>query len=175
MHRWVHFLLDSLPYHHPSALRRESLEKLHVELALVEDCLGSAQICQGTERCLRRDWHAMKGKGIGSAGELMDLMRRLRRLLEGICVVFENVRVAMEDWVWFRKCVKGRIFERGVKIEGAGLSFRGDDDLCDKLRVGINQGYKVLMVRPSAILTSLSSPFFEYFNNRYCNKTCCKE
>ena len=67
----------------------------------------------------------MKDKGIGSAGELMDLMRRLRRLLERICVVSENVRVAMEDWVWFRRCVCG------VKIEGAGLSFRGgggDDD-----------------------------------------------
>ena len=70
-----------------------------------------------------------KGPGTGSAGELMDLMKRLLRLREGVCVVFENGSVLVEeDWVP-RKYVKLRILERGVE---AGLSV--DDDA-----VGINE------------------------------------
>lgn len=44
-----------------------------------------------------------EASGTGPAGELMDLMRRLLRLREGVCVVFENGRVVVEDWVWLRK------------------------------------------------------------------------
>ena len=70
-----------------------------------------------------------RGSGTGSAGELMDLMKRLLRLREGVCVVFENGSVLVEeDWVP-RKYVKLRILERGVE---AGLSV--DDDA-----VGINE------------------------------------
>ena len=78
-----------------------------------------------------------EGSGTGSAGELMDLMRRLLRLREGACVVFENGRVMVEDWVWLRKYVKPRILERGVKVDGAGLSVDGDDEA-----VGINECFK---------------------------------
>lgn len=71
--------------------------------------------------------------GTGSAGDDMDLMKRLLRLREGVCVVFENGSVLVEDWV-LRKYVKPRIFGRGVE---AGLSvvkgFGDDDDA-----VGIN-------------------------------------
>ena len=48
-------------------------------------------------------------------------------------MVFEDVRVVMEDWVWFRKYVKPRILERGVEADEAGLSVEGDDV------VGINE------------------------------------
>lgn len=72
--------------------------------------------------------------GTGPAGEVMDLMKRLLRLREGVCVVFENGNVLVEDWV-LRKYVKPRILGRGV-VE-AGLSvvkgFGEDDDA-----VGIN-------------------------------------
>lgn len=67
--------------------------------------------------------------GTGSAGEVMDLMRRLLRLREGVYVVFENGRVVVEeDWVWLRKYVKPRILERGVKVDDAGLSVGGGND-----------------------------------------------
>lgn len=70
-----------------------------------------------------------EGSGSGPAGELMDLMRRLLRLREGVCVVFEDRMVVVEDWVWLRKYVKPRILERGVE---AGLSvvksLSGDDE-----------------------------------------------
>ncbi len=78
-----------------------------------------------------------EGSGTGSAGELMDLMRRLLRLREGACVVFENGRVMVEDWVWLRKYVKPRILERGVRVDEAGLSVDGDDEA-----VGINECFK---------------------------------
>lgn len=58
--------------------------------------------------------------GTGSAGEVMDLMTRLVRLREGICVVFENEMLDEEDWVWLRKYVKPRSLERGVKVDEAG-------------------------------------------------------
>ena len=58
----------------------------------------------------------------------MDLMRRLLRLREWVCVMFENVRMVMGDCVWFRKYVKPRILERGVKVDEAGLSIGGDDE-----------------------------------------------
>lgn len=74
-----------------------------------------------------------EGSGTGSAGELMDLMRRLLRLREGVCELFENGRVVMEDWVWLRKYVKPRILERGVTVNEAGLSVDGND------AVGINE------------------------------------
>ena len=66
--------------------------------------------------------------GTGSAGELMDLMRRLLRLREVVWVVFDKGRVVKEDWVWLRKYVKPRILERGVKVDGAGLSVGSEDD-----------------------------------------------
>ena len=77
-----------------------------------------------------------EGSDTGSVGELMDLMRRLLRLREGVCVVFENGRVVVEDWVWLRKYVKPRILERGVKVDEAGLSIGGEDDT-----VGINERF----------------------------------
>lgn len=77
-----------------------------------------------------------KRTGTGSARELMDRMRRLMRLRESVYVVFENARVVMEDWVWSRKYVKPRIFERGVRVDEAGLSVGGDDEA-----VGINERF----------------------------------
>ena len=75
--------------------------------------------------------------GTGSAGELMDLMRRLLRLREEVCTVFEDARLVMEDWVWLRKYVKPRILERGVKVDEAGLSVKADDDA-----LGINKCFQ---------------------------------
>ena len=85
-----------------------------------------------------------KESGTGSAGDVMDLMKRLLRLREGVCVVFENERVLVEDWV-LRKYVKPRILERGVEAGEAGLSvvkgFGDDDD--DDDAVGINMQRRV--------------------------------
>ena len=75
-----------------------------------------------------------RGSGTGSAGEVMDLIRRLLRLREGVCVVFENGSVLMEDWV-LRKYVKPRILERGVEAGLSVVKGLGDDDDA----VGINE------------------------------------
>lgn len=69
-----------------------------------------------------------KGSSSGPAGELMDLMRRLLRLREEVCVMFEDVRVGVEDWVWLRKYVKPRILERGVEAGLSVVKGFGDDD-----------------------------------------------
>ena len=68
----------------------------------------------------------------------MDLMRRLLRLREGFCVVFENVAVVVDDWVWFRKKVKPRILERGAGVVEVGLSVLVSGDNCDD-SAGINE------------------------------------
>lgn len=54
MRRWVHFLLDFLPCL-LSALGGEKLKELHVDVALVQECLGVAQIRQRSALCLRRN------------------------------------------------------------------------------------------------------------------------
>lgn len=79
-----------------------------------------------------------EGSGTGLDGELMDLMSRLLRLREGVCVVFEVEKVVMDDWVWFHKYVKPRILERGVKVDGAGLSIDGAVDIKERSQVTVN-------------------------------------
>lgn len=61
-----------------------------------------------------------EGSGTGSAGELMDLMRRLLRLREGACVAFEdrNGFASIESW---------RVGLKRVLVEGLGGG-GGDDD-----------------------------------------------
>ena len=65
----------------------------------------------------------------GSAGEVMDLMTRLVRLRERICVVFENEMVDEEDWGMASEvCETSNLWSVGLKLTKRGLSICADSD-----------------------------------------------